>query len=540
MGSYFKLFTPFFPFLLLMALVGCGSRELPILAELDLELEQRNFRESLKRDRILELERELKAQKSPKEQIRILEALCLEYKSYSFDSASRKSQALLLATRRSGDPCLISYAHMIHAYVQLSAGIINPALDSLLRWKPINCDSTRTAQYYFTLSKGYYELSFFNAESGQTGTFETLGHQYLDSAIAFSKPGSIWKASYTAYKSLKTKDYDQARKLYEDLVRRPDLPTRQLAMEAACLASVYETFGEQEKSMEYYARSAIADEISTVREYTSLIRLASQLFEQGDIERSNRYITLSLRDANFFGSLQRKIQILEVLPLIKTQQLSLVKDKQRLLILFSSLLFALLLGCVFLIVLIIRQKNKIRKNELWLEAYSLDLKYKKAELLEAQRIKEQYIGHFFQTNTRIINKIEKIFAEISKGLQNKDLVDIRFHINQFKPDQEKKKLLKEFDKAFLSIFPSFVDDVNALLRPEQKIELDEEAGLTTELRILALMRMGISSNEVIARSLGYSVNTVYTYKTKIRNKSYLASDDFDNAVQGIQSVRDTP
>lgn len=510
---------------------------MPILQELDKELEQRQLRESIKQERIARLENLLKKSDNQQERLRHLKALGLEYKSYSFDSAAKKSLRLLQAAKVLKDPCQEAQAQVLHAYVQLSAGVINPALDSLAAHPPTYCDSVLKAQYFFTLSKAYFELESFNPEKDNAQFFQEKGISFLDSSILLAAGPGFEKESFKAYKSLKMGNSEEAKNLYENLLSRKDLPKRQMAMEAACLASVYELEGDKEKAIRFYAQSALADEASSVREYTSLIRLANLLFEAGDIERSNRYITLSLRDANFFGSIQRKIQILEVLPLIKTQQLNLVNEKQNTLIVFSLLLFLFLVGCLFLVWLTVKQNREIKKNEQNLSQYSKDLKRKNTEIEEAQRIKEEYIGYFFQTNTRLINKIEKILVELDKANQAKNHSDIRFQLSQFKPDVEKKKLLRDFDKAFLSIFPSFVEEVNQLMGPQSQFLLEEENVLSNELRIIALMKLGLSSNEMIARSLGYSVNTIYSYKTKIRNRSLLSSEEFDKALMSIKSTR---
>jgi DNA-binding CsgD family transcriptional regulator len=516
---------------------SCHQKDLPELESLDKEFSQREVREYQKKERIIRLEKQLNSTQNQGDKIEILSALCQEYKSYAFDSAHKKSQQLLEISRKGKNPCQIVKSQIEHAYVQLSAGIINPALDSLFSYKPGLCDSSVQSDYFFTLSKAYYELGTINPENEQIGLFIKKGNDYLDSALIKTQAGSLQFESLLAYKTLKANDLQKAKVLYESLLKKPDLPTRQLAKESACLASIYEASGDKENAIRYYAQSAMADEASSVREYASLIRLANLLFERGDIERSNLYITLSLKDANFFGSIQRKIQILEVLPLIKAQQLILVKEKESTWLFFSVLLFILLVGCIYLVFLSIRQNRKIRKNEKRLADYNLELEKNKEELEEAQIIKEQYIGHFFQGNTRIINKIEKIFGEIEKANQEKNQSDIRFQISQFKPDIEKKKLLKDFDLAFLSIFPTFVEEVNELMAENHQFAKEETHSLSNELRIIALMRLGLNNNELIARSLGYSVNTVYTYKTKIRNRSILSSEDFDKAILKIQSSK---
>jgi len=516
---------------------GCSQLEKSALDELDTEISKRLVREAEKNARVNELKKMLGNTDEPGPRLQLLHKICDEYKSYSFDSASKISILYLATARKYGTNADITEAVILNSYILLSAGIINQTIDSLKKAPFQNCDAALKARYYFTLSKGYYELSNFNSDKSFVQVFQSLANNFLDSAISYCQPGSIDHQSFMGLRTLRSYKLEEAKDIYEKLVVKKDLPLRRLAMEAACLANTFELLGDKTKSITYFIISAKADEASSVKEYTSLIRLAYHLFENGDLERSNIYINLALEDANFFGSRQRKIQVLEVLPLIKAQQLGIIKQKRDNLIIFSALLFLLLIGCIWLIVLSIRQNKKIKLNEAKLERSNLELELKKAEIVEAQIIKEQYVGHFFQTNTRLINKLEKVFEDIDKALVSKDLSDIRFQLSQIKPAQEKKKLLRDFDQAFLSIFPDFVKEINAILIEDYRFSLENDKTLNTELRIFALMRMGISNNETIARALGYSVNTIYTYKTKIRNKSSLSTDEFDNAIRNIQSVK---
>jgi len=520
-----------------LVLWSCTSNEKTGLEKLEEEISNRPKREAKKKERIKKALTDLNQKSDKVSKIESLKLLFHEYKSYSFDSASKYSKLYLKESKKNGSNLEMVDATINHAYILLSAGIINPAIDSLKKISLTGCDPNLKSQYYFTLSKGYYELANFYSEKTFSKEVYLRGNNYLDSAIVYTEPGSIENQSFSGFKALQSNQFEDSKKIYQKLVLRKDLPIRQLAMEAACLAKTYEMLEDEVKSIEFYTLSAISDEVSSVKEYTSLIRLANYLFARGDLERSNLFISLSLEDANFFGSMQRKIQILEILPLIKAQQLVLIKEKRDSLLLFSSLLVILLIGCVWLIVLSIRQNKKIKKNEEKLEVYNHALELNKSELEEAQIIKEQYVGHFFQSNTRLINKLEKVFSDIEKSIVNKDLSEIKFQLSQIKPAQEKKKLLRDFDQAFLSIFPEFVSQINQILEDNSRFTLEDDKSLNTELRIFALMRMGIHSNDIIARALGYSVNTIYTYKTKIRNKSTLSTEDFDAAILNIQSVK---
>lgn len=536
--NYFSFVPGAICLILLLAFSACTLAQNHELDSLDLDLGKRKEREENKRNRILELENRLQTTSNSALRLPILRNLCLEFKSYSFDSATRFSVQYLTEARLSGSKETLVDAITLHSYILLSAGIIDPAMDSLSHVSMDGISAETRADYYFTIAKGYFEYVNFPAEKSFFAGYQTRGKAYLDSAILYTKENSVQNLSFRGLRALKSGDLKKARSIYETLINRKDLPPRQLALEAACLASTYEQLNEKEKSLRYYIVSAKADEAFVVKEYTSLIRIAIILFEKGDLERADRYINRALDDANFFGSSQRKIQILEILPLIKARQSKLDNEKHLQLIIFCAILFILLCGCSWLVVVSMRQNRQIRKNEERLESFNLDLGRKNSELEEAQKIKENYVRHFFQSHTRVIVKIEKILKEIEQAVKNKNLTEVKFHAAQFKPEQEKKKLLMDFDMAFLSIFPGFVHEMNALLDKDEPFVPDDDKSLNTELRIFALIRMGIQSNEVIARTLGYSVNTVYTYKTKVRNKSSLTSEEFDNAVLNIQSIKD--
>jgi hypothetical protein len=97
-------------------------------------------------------------------------------------------------------------------------------------------------------------------------------------------------------------------------------------------------------------------------------------------------------------------------------------------------------------------------------------------------------------------------------------------------------LLKSFDKAFLKLFPHFVEEFNALFSEEDQVKLPDKQLLTTDLRIYALIRLGIRENEKIAEILEYSIKSIYAYKTKIRNRSKLPKEEFDKKIMSIKSL----
>jgi hypothetical protein len=158
------------------------------------------------------------------------------------------------------------------------------------------------------------------------------------------------------------------------------------------------------------------------------------------------------------------------------------------------------------------------------------------KLIEANKIKEEYIGYFFNVNSDFFAKIERFKKSVDQKISDRKFDEIKFLVNNINLKQEKEELLKNFDKVFLKLFPDFVAEFNSLFKKEDQIKLKDNELLSTDLRIFALMRMGIHDNEKIAQILEYSVNTVYTYKTKIKNKSIVPNDEFEQRIMEIKTM----
>lgn len=470
------------------------------------------------------------------EAFELQDELCGLYQSFSYDSASTEVQRLLRLAEASGDGQKNARAKIKQAFVLLSAGLFREALDSLERLRVEGMPPRIKSSYFHTKARGYLDLADYCLEPYYQPLYQSKGLAFLDSAIFYARPDTVYFLSLCGLKAIKRRDFVGGADIYRVLLARKDLSTRQLAIEATSASDVFRELGQHDEAFGYLVLGAIADERSCVKETTALMRVAGELFRHADYERANHYINLALEDANFFGARLRKMQIVEVLPLINNRQLALYKENRNNLIAFSVVLGLMLLVCIWLIVLSLRQNRILKNNERTITESNLQLKAFALALGEADHIKEKYIGYFFQSNAKLIDKVEGVIKNTRKSLAEGNVSDAKFYLDQFKASNEQKKLLRDFDRAFLSVFPNFVEQFNELFEEKDHIRLDGDQLLNTELRIFALLRLGITNNEVIAKALDYSVNTIYAYKTKIRNRSFLSSEAFDEAVMQISAV----
>ncbi len=204
---------------------------------------------------------------------------------------------------------------------------------------------------------------------------------------------------------------------------------------------------------------------------------------------------------------------------------------------------ALLLLVIGLGVIIYKQAKRLKAAQLVIaaaheneQAINRQLAAANDKLSDANKITEQYIGYFFNINAGFYGKIEKFKKLVNKKIADRKLDDIRQLANAINLENEKEELLKQFDHAFLQLFPNFIATFNSLFRENDRVMLEDNELMNTDLRIFALIRMGIHDTDKIAHILRYAVNTINTYKTRVKNKSVVANEEFEKRIMEIKAV----
>jgi hypothetical protein len=194
-------------------------------------------------------------------------------------------------------------------------------------------------------------------------------------------------------------------------------------------------------------------------------------------------------------------------------------------------------------IIIFRQLKKLRIADDLIQKANISLQENNRELEElnrnlstANKIKNEYIGYYFNINSIYIEKLENFRTSLAKKLSSKRYEDAQATVKNLNLEEERQHLFHTFDKVFLRLFPGFINKFNALFTPGDEIVIPEGQLLSTEHRIFALIRMGIHDNDRIAKLLGYSVNTIYSYKNRIKNRSVIANDEFEDHIMAIEAV----
>ena len=473
-----------------------------------------------------------------------------EYKVFDYDSGFSYARQLQATAVQLGDPTLTTYARLKLGFCLLSSGMFKETLDSLNKIDIHGAPDSLQAEYYALMGRYYYDLGDFDNDAYNTPAYTLRGNLYMDSALQLYPDGSFSHSYYTGLREIKTNQRDKALRVFWDLLRRPDLTGHQLAVTASTLSDIYIYNGRPDTAIILLERAAIADIQTSTKETAAIFNLAQLLYKRGDVRNASSYIEIAIHDAVFYGARQRKVQVSAILPLIEGEKVSRVEEQKTIFVTYSIIATFLLLVVIALAITVSRQVRRLKAaqhiiteahakvqaiNQRLLETNN-QLSDANSKLSEANKIKEEYIGFFFNADSESFAKIEKFKRSLEQKIAYRKWDDIIALVNNTNFKKEREELLQNFDKVFLKLFPDFIIRFNDLFPAEDKIQLKDQEFLNTDLRIFALIRMGIHENEKIARILEYSVNTINTYKTRIKNKSLVPNEEFEQHIMEIKTV----
>ena len=466
-----------------------------------------------------------------------------QYKVFNYDSAFRYARKLEDIALLLNDPVRIVYARLKTGFSLLSSGMFKETLDSLKEIDIKGAPDSLKAEYYALMGRYYYDLGDFDNDAYNTPVYTKKGNCYMDSALLLYRPGSFFSTYYKGLREIKADHRQAAIADLRQLLSRHDLSDHELAITASTLSDIYIYNDQTDTAIQLLIRAAIADIRSSTKETAAIFNLAQLLYKKGDVKNASSYIEAAIHNASFYGARQRKVQVSAILPLIEGEKISRVEAQKRTLTAYSVIATILLLIVITLAIVIFRQVNKLRIAQRKIteahekvQAVNQRLMESNNKLSEANKIKEEYIGFFFDADSEFFAKIEKFKKSLEQKIAYRKWDDLITLVNNTDLKKEKEELLQNFDKIFLKLFPDFIKGFNTLFKEEDRVQLKDHEFLNTDLRIFALIRMGIHDNEKIARILEYSVNTINTYKTKIRNRSIVPNDEFEQRIMEIKSL----
>ncbi len=528
-----------------------------------------------KKAQILELHKYETSTRDNEQKYWINKLLYEAYVSFEADSALIYAQKNLELSQRMGNKERETLWKIYKTYMAASTGLVLRASSDLEQLRPDITTPTLKIEYYahqiflaghilqYAAAPIDWDKHVPQSVREQVNYYARQEQIYRDSLALCLQTGkeqmSLW---YQGMALFETDSLFALKDTLEAVVHKSQMDTRHDAMNAYLLSKIYQKQGIKEKAKYYLVQSALADIKSANQDVASLEELAQIEFQEGDIERAYLYISKCLELAQSYCNRVRLVSISKTQHDILTAYQNLDKAQKSKLRTSIFLLAILTLALLVTILLLRKQIDKINNSRIQINQANQQLNeqaiemsrvhedlehaHKKEQLLNtslkeanlklqaSNQLKEEYIAYVLSICSNYISLLDEFRGKLKCKLKVHQYEEaLALTSNQTMTQTELKEFYHTFDTIFLHVYPTFVEEFNQLLAPEERIILAEDEKLNTTLRIYALVRLGISESVKIAEFLHCSTQTVYNIRLKTRNKLIIPKDDFVRLVQNI-------
>ena len=465
-----------------------------------------------------------------------------EYMAYNFDSAYYYINKNVERQRALGHADRFAASAVRMAHILAVSGIFNNARLLLNEVRVEDISTANKIDYYEQQS----ELNLFRSEMAN---FTPLFPAYVDSMqhyrqkiLEIAPHGSYNYIFNLATYTCEQGEVDKAIKMLEDYLPKLRQGDRHYSILTSTLAFFYTHKNQPETREKYLLLSAISDLRASILENNSLRELSIILLERQEYKKAYNYLQQASADAKLYGSRLRSLQAARLAPLItKAYDTERVRTQNRTYILLAilSVITLLLIGTIAFILSMMRKRRaaieKINTLNQELERRNAAIEAANNEMKESNRIKDEYIGRFLELSSNYIQRGEERAKLLNRLARDKKMAELYAELKSSASLNESIRLFyQNFDTAFLNIYPNFIKEVNSLMANGNQFEVDGGQKLTTELRILALIRLGINDNQKIADILRSSITTIYTYRSKLKSRA-LSKDTFEDGIRMIET-----
>lgn len=501
-----------------------------------------------KMDRIDYLKSEIEQAETLSAKYELTYQIYVEYLPFINDSAIVYLERCSEIAQQMGDDSKKGACLSLIALSCSNAGMYIESEDILKDINPSNLHDIDLGLYYYAYGHLSGELVYY-------GKFKDMRKKFAESSIEnFMLAQQHLPHSHKYYNQCREMmaqnqgDFRQSLAINNEWIKQAKAGSTEYALVSFYRYLDYKALGDSIQAMYWLGESVLSDIRNAVMDQGSLWEMANLLMVKGDIDRSYRYICFTSDCADRFGSRQRLSRISPLLSHIAKQYKTNEEKSNRSLcytIAAISLLSVLLLAAL---VYVYRKRNQLamtrdqlaKSNEqlkdtnTQLSSLNSQLALLNLQLSEANRVKDEYVGRFLRLCSVYIDKLEDMRKKVIKRVKNKQFNELAELTRSADfTGKETDELYENFDNAFLQLFPSFVYEFNALLKPENRVMPPDNKSLNTIIRIFALIRLGITDSSKIAEFLHYSVNTIYNYRANIKNGALCDRTEFEDRVRQI-------
>ena len=513
------------------------------LRELDRSLDREESLDRMHRARLADLKIQFGHTTDLPARYRFGDEIFDGYLKYDVDSALRYAHLKETVADESGDPELRLDAALDLAQRYLISGMYHTALETVNAADTAEVRSPGLkAVYYQTLNSIYHGMALAAKDQELSALFRSEELLYQRRSRAALTDDMLDYYTVNADIEIENGHPERARELVMKRLEDAGLSTQDKAILHYWIAKTYREEGDPENELMHYAISANYDQLAPVKASRSLIRLSRILYDRGDLKRAYRYIVRAYEDATRSDARTGLDEINRSLPDIIASYEKMEQHRKRQLqgFLIVTILFLAALGAALLLLnrdrkRIGRMQREIQRNNEEIKGINTSLEKHVDRLKESNQIKDTYLGRYLSMFSEHIDALERYRSRLRVTAKSKDFEDI---LQALKSDAfidtERKVLYDEFDATFLGVFPDFVKQLNGLLREDARIGEDLPPGkMSNELRIFALIRLGVTESAKIAQFLKKSPSTVYNYRVKLRNAALCERDDFEKRLMEI-------
>lgn len=512
-----------------------------ILSELDAAIATRPALIERKEQRLNNIRRTYQEALSPEQRFSLANTLFSEYQYYQSDSALHYAFLSEEIARELGNSSFVHEARIRQSACYARVGIFNEAVDILNTIEESVLNIEQDIYYYQVRAFIYYNLMCLSQSDVQ------LRQRYCDNACASLEAISALTSAGSLYHEVSLlkvrmlKDYTEiSTEEITGFVTRFDVDKRHASELYSVASWMAYSRSDFEQAVYLCAQSAIWDIETCTRENLSSLFLAKLLFQQGEIEKASQYFSLAQDDALAYGSQMRQLQINPVASVIgRSWQMKLAEERVLALYIIGG-------GLILLSVLIwyiVRERRQNRQLKQMTEALRISFEQQKQgsdqlaelnrQLSDAVDIKNRYIFESLMGSPGFVNEVERTCLTVEKRLMTKQYSEALSALNSLDIKRERDRQLSAFDTALLRLFPTFLIEYNKLFPADGRVRINANGTLPAEVRIFALMRLGVTDTEHVASYLNISTNSLYVYKAKARARALVDKVEFDKKIMSI-------
>ena len=534
-----------------------------LLHSLDSLLEQQDLFVRVKEERIKQLKMQYSRVKDVKELYAMNRMVYLEYRVYDADSALHYINKNIQLAQQTNNRTWEVVSLLEQSFVLTSSGLLTEALKAVSDIQPEELPQNLRSEYFGRLCTLYSRLRDYSSENSQLSEhYNNLQKAFRDSVYLTATPDELRYWNCRAWLYLGTPEIEPVKQAFEENKQTLSNDSRKYSIATYNLSAIYRSENNESKYLENLILSAMADIRSVNGDIGSLQEIAEYLFKHGEIDRAYNYILYCSQKAMLFHNRVRIVKMSHLQNQIYKAYQEQSRTQQKRLqasLIAVSFLFLVLIGAFLFIRKQMRRlkeanlkldstnqklsvnmdalstaHQRLEEVNMQLKDLNTQLQEVNDQLRESNYVKEEYIGYVFDICSTYISKLEEFRKNINRKLKVGQIEDVKAMTDSSATaSNELKEFYQNFDTIFLHLYPDFVGDFNALLLPEERIELKEGELLNTELRIHALIRLGITDSVKIADFLHCSAQTVYNNRLRTRNKSIIPKEDFINAVKKL-------